>query len=66
MEVELTTDELCTLMGSLEAKKLALDDLFNPVLNMALVSLIELKIAVSILWLTSISSRMAPKRRHLV
>ena len=66
MEVELTTDELCTLMGSLEAKKLALDDLFDPVLNMALVSLIELKIAVSILWLTSISSRMAPKRRHLV
>ena len=66
MEVELTTDELCTLMGSLEAKKLALDDLFNPVLNMALVSLIELKIAVSILWLTSISSRVAPKRRHLI
>ena len=66
MEVELTTDELCTLMGSLEAKELALDNLFNPVLNMALVSLIELKIAVSILWLTSISSRVAPKRRHLI
>ena len=66
MEVELPTDELCTLMGSLEAKELALDNLFNPVLNMALVSLIELKIAVSILWLTSISSRVAPKRRHLI
>ena len=66
MEVELTTDELCTLMGSLEAKELAFDDLFNSVLDMALVSLIELKIAVSILWLTSISSRVAPKRRHLI
>ena len=66
MEVELTTDKLCTLMGSLEAKELALDDLFNSVLDMALVSLIELKIAISILWLTGISSSMAPKRRHLI
>ena len=53
-------------MGRLEAEELALDGLLDPVLDVALVSLVELKVAVSILWLTTISPRVAPKRCHLI
>ena len=53
-------------MGRLEAEELALDGLLDPVLDVALVSLVELKVAVSILWLTRVASSVAPKRRHLI
>ena len=66
MEVELSTDELCAFVSRLEAQELALDDLLDLVLNVALGCLIEFEIAVCIFWLASIASSMASKRRHFV
>ena len=53
-------------MGALEALEPAFNDLFHPVLDVALVGLIELEVSVCILWLSRVASGVTPERCHLI
>ena len=66
VEVELSPDELCDFMGTLETLEPRLDNILDSFSDLFLVSEINLKFSKGIFWLPSISSRLRSKRSHFI